>query len=138
MSTPFIVFSVTFLILRCMLGYTMSMSMFDNDTRCIVYVAQWSTSWLKCTQMTLGISMLNNISTIISSIPMCYARCHNVSKFSLNRVTYMINSVIILAISECDTLRPLVCSFVNSVRDTKWSKQCNDSHWRDWVRNVDL
>ena len=31
----------------------------------------------------------------------------------------MINSVIILAISECDTLRPLVSSFVNSVRDTK-------------------
>ena len=25
------------------------------------YVTQWSTSWLKCTQMTLGISMLKNI-----------------------------------------------------------------------------
>ena len=57
------------------------------------YVTQWSTRWLRCTQMTLGISMLNNVfllhtkcKTIISSIPMYYTKCHNV--FSPNKVTY--------------------------------------------------
>ena len=46
--------------------------------------------------MTLAISTLKHIlplhikrKTIISSIPMCYSKCHNVAIFSPKEVTYV-------------------------------------------------
>ena len=51
---------------------------------------------LKCKHMTLATGMLNDISpcilnrkTNISSIPMCYSKCHNVNNFPRSKVTYV-------------------------------------------------
>ena len=72
---------------------------------------------LKCEYMTLGISKLNNIFPLhtntqrydISSIPMWCARCVNVNKILIKKVTrdVMLTNNIILAINRCETLRPL-------------------------------
>jgi hypothetical protein len=40
--------------------YCLGMSMFNSVMRCMPMLQQWSTSWVKCTQMTLDISMLIN------------------------------------------------------------------------------
>ena len=49
---------------------------------------------LKCKNMTLVLSLLNTTSpciltckTIISSIPMCYSKCHSVNNFSLQKIS---------------------------------------------------
>ena len=39
----------------------LGMSMFNSVYEVYPYATQWSTSWLKCTQMALAISMLKNI-----------------------------------------------------------------------------
>ena len=58
--------------------------MFNSVMRCI------------CKHTTLAISMLNNVfsldtktQTIISSISMFYAKCHDVNKFSFQKNTYI-------------------------------------------------
>ena len=75
------------------------MSMLHNTLQVKQGVHKWhlalvcsrtSSSWtLKYKHMILAINMLNNIKmqTIISSIPMCYAKCHNVNEHSLGNVT---------------------------------------------------
>ena len=91
---------------------------------------------LICKHMTLFIDMLNNIfhlhtkmqNWIISSIPMCYAKCHNVHKLSLKRFLTLTNSII-WAISICDALRPLgiliyALRITSSVCETRYHKQC--------------
>jgi predicted transglutaminase-like protease len=79
---------------------------------------------LICKHMTFVIDMLNNIfplrikmqNWIISSIPMCYAKCHNVNKVSLKRLLTLTNSII-WAIRIRDALRPLGI-FVYALRIT--------------------
>ena len=51
---------------------------------------------LKCKHVTLAIRMLHNIfplhskhKIIISSIPICYAKCRNGIKISLKEVTFL-------------------------------------------------
>jgi hypothetical protein len=44
--------------------------------------------------------------TIIPTIPMCYAKCHNANKISLKLVTY-VDECYILASIGCDKLKPL-------------------------------
>ena len=74
--------------------------------------------------------MLNNIfslhtkcKTIISSIPICYAKCHSVNTlFTLKNRFVLINSIMPTT-SGCDTLRPLgiqFWSFVNNMPRNLW------------------
>ena len=44
--------------------------------------------------------------TIISSIPMCYAKYNNVNNFHFRKELTLKNSIM-LTINGCDTLRPL-------------------------------
>ena len=80
--------------------------------------------------MTLAISMLNNLfplhikpQNIISSIPMCYAKCQNV-KLHYEKLLMSTKNTN-LVINGHDTMRPLGIqfkSFANSVCDTKYLK----------------
>ena len=64
----------------------------------------------ECKHMTLVINMLNNIfpciqkcKIIISSIPICYAKCHYVIVFHFKKLLVLTNSII-LAMTMRDTL----------------------------------
>jgi hypothetical protein len=96
--------------------------------------------------MMLASSMLNLIfhahtimQIIISNIPMCYAKHHNVIKLSLKSL-FMLTSIIVLKISGRDTLRPLgikLSPFANKVRNTKrhnavLSRRWMNMTWR-WI-----
>ena len=64
---------------------------------------------------------------IISSIPMCYAKCHDLNIFSLKKL-FMLTNNIILAISKYDTLKPLCIyfkAFSNNAHDVKYCKWCS-------------
>ena len=69
---------------------------------------------LNCKHMTHAINMLKNIhpcilkrTTLISSIPMCYARCQNESIPMHFKKLLMLTNSVIFTISGHDTLRPL-------------------------------
>ena len=117
MTNNFIV-SVTswHLAFNCIYQY-FGISTFNNVMRCCVYVTQWSTNWLKCTQndtwysyaqesLPLGYQNLNTWhlplvcsitssphilkrKTIMSSISICYVECHIAHKVLLLKVTYV-------------------------------------------------
>ena len=60
--------------------------------------------------MTLDISMFKNIFLLHTKIiPTCYAKFHNLNKFSLEKLPLLMNSVML----------------ANSVRDTKYHKGCS-------------
>ena len=78
-------------------------------------VTQWSISRVKCTQITLAISMpkqkIFHVHTKTQDCHLTYpnvdiqSKCHNVDIFHLKKLLMLVNGIT-LAISRRDTLKP--------------------------------
>ena len=106
--------------LCCALIYKLT-KLYRNDTSWrFVCLRAYASCMLKCKHMTLAINMLNNVvplcyktQTIMSSIPMCYDRCHDEDIFSPQSANN-----IILTINIRDTLGPMGIWFIlNTIND---------------------